>query len=150
MDLTLLRARLDTSHMLTMEKPSIHDVYHHGVKGQKWGVRNGPPYPIGVGPHEVRKKIAGKFQTIATNVRGKTKAGVNIAEDSDHTAKKALGADSDVIKQNQRRLRECRQELDDEIFARDNEAAEKAYKKYSEEYERQVAEYEKKHGWTRS
>lgn len=19
---------------------------HHGVKGQKWGVRNGPPYPI--------------------------------------------------------------------------------------------------------
>lgn len=22
---------------------------HHGVKGQKWGVRNGPPYPIGEG-----------------------------------------------------------------------------------------------------
>lgn len=19
---------------------------HHGIKGQKWGVRNGPPYPI--------------------------------------------------------------------------------------------------------
>lgn len=27
--------------------PSIHDeLMHHGVKGQKWGVKNGPPYPI--------------------------------------------------------------------------------------------------------
>lgn len=23
------------------------ELYHHGVKNQKWGVRNGPPYPIG-------------------------------------------------------------------------------------------------------
>lgn len=22
---------------------------HHGVKGQEWGVRNGPPYPIETG-----------------------------------------------------------------------------------------------------
>lgn len=22
------------------------ELYHHGVKGQHWGVRNGPPYPI--------------------------------------------------------------------------------------------------------
>lgn len=22
------------------------ELYHHGVKGQKWGVKNGPPYPI--------------------------------------------------------------------------------------------------------
>lgn len=23
------------------------ELYHHGIKGQKWGVRRGPPYPLG-------------------------------------------------------------------------------------------------------
>lgn len=23
-----------------------NELYHHGIKGQRWGVRNGPPYPI--------------------------------------------------------------------------------------------------------
>lgn len=44
MDLTLLHTRspdrLDRSRMITAEKPSIDDVYHHGVKGMKWGVRH--------------------------------------------------------------------------------------------------------------
>lgn len=22
------------------------ELQHHGVKGQKWGIRNGPPYPL--------------------------------------------------------------------------------------------------------
>lgn len=26
---------------------------HHGIKGQKWGVKNGPPYPIGSSPRKV-------------------------------------------------------------------------------------------------
>ena len=24
----------------------MNELYHHGVKGMKWGVRNGPPYPL--------------------------------------------------------------------------------------------------------
>lgn len=28
------------------EIDSERELYHHGVKGQKWGVKNGPPYPI--------------------------------------------------------------------------------------------------------
>lgn len=23
-----------------------NELYHHGIEGQRWGVRNGPPYPI--------------------------------------------------------------------------------------------------------
>lgn len=29
-----------------ISKIPIDELYHHGIKGQKWGVRNGPPYPI--------------------------------------------------------------------------------------------------------
>lgn len=29
--------------------PSADDIYHHGVPGQKWGVKNGPPYPVVAG-----------------------------------------------------------------------------------------------------
>ena len=27
-------------------KERTDELYHHGIKGQKWGVRNGPPYPL--------------------------------------------------------------------------------------------------------
>lgn len=29
------------------DKPSPQILCHHGVKKQQWGVRNGPPYPLG-------------------------------------------------------------------------------------------------------
>jgi len=32
------------------------ELYHHGIKGQEWGVRNGPPYPLGSGDHSTKEK----------------------------------------------------------------------------------------------
>ena len=32
---------------------------HHGILGMKWGKRNGPPYPLGVGDHSASEKKAG-------------------------------------------------------------------------------------------
>lgn len=33
-----------------------NELYHHGIKGQKWGVRNGPPYPLKGGKYITTKK----------------------------------------------------------------------------------------------
>lgn len=40
-----------------------YELYHHGIIGQKWGVRNGPPYPLSeslsrrVGRKRAQKRI---------------------------------------------------------------------------------------------
>ena len=33
-------------YILQKGSDKMNELYHHGVKGQKWGVRNGPPYPL--------------------------------------------------------------------------------------------------------
>lgn len=43
-----------------------NEIYHHGVDGQKWGVKNGPPYPLdkGMSPRKAAsraKKDAKEF-----------------------------------------------------------------------------------------
>ena len=43
---------------------------HHGIKGQKWGVKNGPPYPLGYNDHNTAEKRAnpkGKLDNYADN-----------------------------------------------------------------------------------
>lgn len=35
-------------------------IAHHGIKGQTWGVRNGPPYPLRVGAKSAKEKRAEK------------------------------------------------------------------------------------------
>ena len=31
---------------------------HHGIMGQKWGIRNGPPYPLGGGDYTKAEREA--------------------------------------------------------------------------------------------
>lgn len=34
----------------------FNEIYHHGIKGQKWGVRNGPPYPLKPSDHSQEER----------------------------------------------------------------------------------------------
>lgn len=35
------------------------ELYHHGVAGQRWGKKNGPPYPLSASAHSASEKKAG-------------------------------------------------------------------------------------------
>lgn len=49
-----------------MWKPtaSSDELYHHGIMGQRWGDRNGPPYPLGSGDHSSEEKKRGWKQSL--------------------------------------------------------------------------------------
>ena len=38
---------------------------HHGIKGQRWGVKNGPPYPLGYEDHNKREKQANSKKSLS-------------------------------------------------------------------------------------
>ena len=42
---------------------------HHGIDGQKWGVRNGPPYPLNHN-HNSKTKIEGKTYSVKSMMSG--------------------------------------------------------------------------------
>lgn len=49
-----------------MWRPTISsdELWHHGILGQSWGHRNGPPYPLDAGDHSAKEKKAGYKKSI--------------------------------------------------------------------------------------
>lgn len=41
--------------MITIQRNAAY-LEHHGIKGQKWGVKNGPPYPLAYDEHSAAEK----------------------------------------------------------------------------------------------
>lgn len=57
---------------------------HHGIKGQKWGVKNGPPYPLEKDKHD---SIVGKGIVSNAIESGQVSTKVNIDKQKNHTLK---------------------------------------------------------------
>ena len=67
------------------------ELYHHGILGQKWGVKNGPPYPLGVGDHNAREKKAGWRQSLnaSSDKKDRLNNKKRMSEDTKRKLKKA-------------------------------------------------------------
>ena len=50
--------------MYVDNKPDLLELYHHGIKGQEWGVKNGPPYPL---DRETKRKTYGSSKERLSN-----------------------------------------------------------------------------------
>ena len=54
------------------------ELYHHGIKGQKWGERNGPPYPLDPNDHSALERKKG-WRTSLSSSSKEYKKGLNRA-----------------------------------------------------------------------
>lgn len=59
---TLVERKQMATHYIACDDLS-QSLKHHGIQGQKWGVQNGPPYPLEPGDHSAAEKRenAGKY-----------------------------------------------------------------------------------------
>ena len=45
---------------------------HHGIKGQRWGVKNGPPYPLKAKDHSKSEQSAGWRSSLKGSSKSKS------------------------------------------------------------------------------
>lgn len=78
--------------MYYMLTSTDQDIKHHGILGQKWGKRNGPPYPLDGSDHSASEKKAGWRQSLnsaGNAAAGAGRAAVNAGKEAAPYAKAA-------------------------------------------------------------
>lgn len=51
----------------------MNELYHHGIKGQKWGVKNGPPYPLSDDAHSDGEKSKKWWNSLSKETNNRIK-----------------------------------------------------------------------------
>lgn len=74
-------------NLVTYEDSYSLELYHHGIRGQRWGRRNGPPYPIDAADHSAAEKKAGWRKSLANAAKA---TGKGVARGVVGTAKGAV------------------------------------------------------------
>lgn len=80
-----------------------HELYHHGIRGQKWGKRNGPPYPLTKHSAAERKAALDKSKRKAYNKskaieRGRYAVGSILGQIGDKPISELIGKSAQNIK----------------------------------------------------
>lgn len=63
--------------------PMYDELYHHGIAGQKWGVRHGPPYPVARSSDGRAKAIVSTNKRQMTKGTRKAYSGVKITKNEE-------------------------------------------------------------------
>ncbi len=88
-----------------MDFLEMHELYHHGIDGQKWGVQNGPPYPLPYSAHtpiekrsnpkslldnynDSKKELKREFKRAKATEKAKAKLLIKTNKEYDKLAKK--------------------------------------------------------------
>ena len=97
---------------------------HHGILGMKWGITNGPPYPLKAGAHNASEKKAGWQKSLSTASQKALKKAQKAIDSVEPVAKKA----AKDVKQSVKKLKTRHQAWE----AAKEESARAAYQKERE------------------
>lgn len=89
-----------------------YELSHHGILGQKWGKRNGPPYPLDNSDHSSSDRKAGWKKSLEANIEANKRI---------KRAQSAASLEKKINKLEGKFLTESRQERIDRLTAKRNE-----------------------------